>query len=89
MLFRKITITALFNDFMFNTAFPKGIPEFICVYKCIQTREGRDEVWDREMMFSQLAKWSPCVVIGGYLQCIFHKVNISEARSEPAEEVTQ
>ena len=26
---------------------------------------GRDEVWDREMMFSQLAKWSPSVVVSG------------------------
>ena len=26
---------------------------------------GRDEVWDRETMFSQLAKRSPCVVVSG------------------------
>ena len=26
---------------------------------------GRDEVWDREMMFSQLAKRSPSVVVSG------------------------
>ena len=26
---------------------------------------GRDEVWDREAMFSQLAKWSPSVVVSG------------------------
>ena len=25
----------------------------------------RDEVWDRETMFSQLAKRSPCVVVSG------------------------
>ena len=48
-----------------------------------------DEVWDRETMFSQLAKRSPCEMVSGYAQCIFHKVNISEARSEPVEEVIQ
>ena len=26
---------------------------------------GRDEVWDRETMFSQLAKRSPCVMASG------------------------
>ena len=26
---------------------------------------GRDEVWDRETMFSQLAKRSPCVMVSG------------------------
>ena len=29
---------------------------------------GRDEVWDRETMFSQLAKRSPCVMASGLLQ---------------------
>ena len=47
--------------------------------------ERRDEVWDRETMFSQLAKWSPRVVVSGKLLCIFHKENISEAGNEPAE----
>ena len=28
-------------------------------------RGGTDEVWDRETMFSQLAKRSPCVVVSG------------------------
>ena len=36
-------------------------------------------------MFSQLAKWSPRVVVSGKLLCIFHKENISEAGNEPAE----
>ena len=26
---------------------------------------GRDEVWDRETMFSQFAKRSPCAVVSG------------------------
>ena len=26
---------------------------------------GRDEVWDRETMFSQLTKRSPCVMVSG------------------------
>ena len=28
-------------------------------------RGGREEVWDRGMMFSQLAKQSPCVLVSG------------------------
>ena len=33
---------------------------------------GRDEVWDRETMFSQLAKRAPCVVVSGQLQYFSH-----------------
>ena len=33
---------------------------------------GRDEVWGRETMFSQLAKRSPCVVVSGQLQYFSH-----------------
>ena len=33
---------------------------------------GRDEVWDRETMFSQLAKRSPRVVVSGKLQYVSH-----------------
>ena len=33
---------------------------------------GRDEVWDRETMFSQLAKRSPRVVVSGKLQYFSH-----------------
>ena len=35
-------------------------------------RGGRDEVWDQEMMFSQLAKRSPSMVVSGYLQYFSH-----------------
>ena len=34
--------------------------------------EGRDEVWDRDTMFSQLAKRLPRVVVSGYLQYFSH-----------------
>ena len=33
---------------------------------------GGDEVWDRETMFSQLAKRAPCVVVSGQLQYFSH-----------------
>ena len=33
---------------------------------------GRDEVWDRETMFSQLTKWSPRVVVSGKLEYFSH-----------------
>ena len=32
----------------------------------------RDEVWDRETMFSQLTKWSPRVVVSGKLEYFSH-----------------
>ena len=52
---------------------------------------GRDEVWDRESMFSQLAKRSPRVVVSGYLQYFSHSkiifLDFLEARSEPTEEI--
>ena len=54
-------------------------------------RRGRDEVWDRETMFSQLAKRSLSVVVSGILQYFSHsKIIFSdflEARSEPTEEI--
>ena len=38
----------------------------------IKSRGGRDEVWDRETIFSQLAKRSPRVVVSGKLQYFSH-----------------
>ena len=38
----------------------------------LNRRGGRDEVWDRETMFSQLAKRAPCVVVSGQLQYFSH-----------------
>ena len=35
------------------------------IYVCTCQGGGRDEVWDRETMFSQLAKRSPCVMVSG------------------------
>ena len=37
----------------------------IYIYIYLVGGGGRDEVWDRETMFSQLAKRSPCVVVSG------------------------
>ena len=37
----------------------------MCVCVCEGGGGGEDEVWDRETLFSQLAKWSPCVVVSG------------------------
>ena len=46
---------------------------------CSRGGGGRDEVWGREMMFSQLAKRSPSVVVRDNYS-IFPTVNILEAR---------
>ena len=53
-----------FTDFIRNPIRPQGH----------QKRRGsrRDEVWDRETMFSQLAKRSPRVVVSGKLQYFSH-----------------
>ena len=45
---------------------------FIDEYSRAGGRGGRDEFWDRETMFSQLAKRSPSVVFSGKLQYFTH-----------------
>ena len=49
---------------------------------------GGSKVWDRETMFSQLAKRSPCVMASGKLRFSFDsKYFFIEVRSEPGEEM--
>ena len=58
------------DDVMFNASlgFVYDLLLGNCGYKTdskIYYRGGRDEVWDRETMLSQLAKRSPSVVVSG------------------------
>ena len=50
---------------------------------------GRDEVWDRETMFLQLAKRSPHVVVSGKLQYFSHSkyFRLFRSKKRPAEDI--
>ena len=59
-LYTTVNYCVEFTDFIRNLIRPQGH----------EKRRGlkKEEVWDRETMFSQLAKRSPSVVVSGKLQ---------------------
>jgi len=62
---RRINDMLILVFLALNKAAPCYISDLFTERQTSISLRGRDEVWDRETMFSQLAKRSPSVVVSG------------------------